>query len=196
MQQWRLFRSSDWDAIFIGQLPKDTLFFWFNKIEVAAIWIPAFYTKCLTFTFVFCCSVVDVLSSVDAFFFGDSWAWPRSTAQAFFYVSKLEKLCNKMKAWKTTTRVVFDQLHTNEPPMMSQRPLYSSLRKLHLELNWSLNRKNWHSSWLLHASWQVTASAWVPFLIMFDLSSEQPPNVISLHGSSINALNNDIQRKF
>ena len=80
------------------------------------------------------------------------------------------------------------KLHTNEPPITSQFLLYSSLRRVHLELNWSLKRKNWHSSWFRHASWHVTASAWVPFLIIFDLSRVQSPKVISLQGSSIKPL--------
>ena len=80
------------------------------------------------------------------------------------------------------------KLHTNEFPTTSQFLLYSSLRRVHLELNWSLKRKNWHPSWFRHASWHVTASAWVPFLIILDLSRVQAPKVISLQGSSINPL--------
>ena len=83
---------------------------------------------------------------------------------------------------------VLYKLHTNEPPTTSQFLLYSSLRKVHLELNWSLKRKNWQPSWFRHASWHVTASAWVPFLIIFDLSRVQSPKVISLQGSSIKPL--------
>ena len=98
------------------------------------------------------------------------------------------KITRQMKREKLSIDFFFDKLHTKDPPTMSQLLRYSSLRRVHLELNWSLKRKNWHPSWFWHASWHVTASAWVPFLIILDLSRVQLPKVMSLQGSSINPL--------